>query len=365
MANSNRLESLTSEQLENAKKRFERSNTKELLELAKELGYERIDSLNRSMKKYGVTRKHVDYKIKDSDDPLTINLPPVKLITPKVKKTKGNEEVALLILGDGHAGKITKSFSKEIYKQRMETVFQHTMNIVNLHRNMYPIKKLVIANVGDNLQGENPFQGSKIGETECGARDQITKIATPVWNNILASFRQQFEEVNMYCVPGNHGAGDRLAPETSNHDLLLYDILKAGIGQEKGINIHSSDEWYMLFKIFGFKFFMFHGDSIPCQSGIPFFGIDKALCKWYMQFNSFNYALSGHFHKNYTNEVSSKLEHFMNGTLVTDDEWVLKKLKISSTPSQTLLGVHPVHGCTWRYPLVVDDKFMMEPLEKV
>lgn len=293
-------------------------------------------------------------------DELIVNLPEVKLFVPKFSKTEGDEEVALLLCSDGHAGKITNSFDKMIYKERMEEVFQSTMKLINLHRHMYPIRKLVIANLGDNIQGENPFQGSKIGNTECGARDQVKYIAAPAWNDSIGSFKQQFDEVVVECVPGNHGK-DKLAPETSSYDLLLYDILQAGIGREKGITINCHDQWYSMFSIYGFRFLMFHGDGIPCQSGIPFFAIDKALKSWYMQFHGFNYALSGHFHKSYHNEVGSGLEHFMNGTLVSDDDWVLKTLKISSQPSQTLLGIHPKYGVTWRYSLVVDDEFLPEP----
>ena len=110
----------------------------------------------------------------------------------------------------------------------------------------------------------------------------------------------------------------------------------------------------------GFKFFCFHGDGIPCQAGVPFFALDKKLSKWYMQFGGFNYALGGHFHKRHSDEVSSKFEYFMVSTLVSDDDWALKKLGISSNPSQNLMGVHPHHGVTWRYPLVVDKKFLPE-----
>ena len=81
-----------------------------------------------------------------------------------------------------------------------------------------------------------------------------------------------------------------------------------------------------------------------------------------MQYGGFNYALGGHFHKRHTDEISSKLEYFMCGALVSDDEWALKKLGISSNPSQWIMGIHPRHGITWRYPLIVDKKFLPEKL---
>jgi hypothetical protein len=288
-----------------------------------------------------------------------VELPPVNILDYKspFKKRKGDEEIAILHASDGHGGKITKSFNKEVYRQRMETMYHSAMTIVNLHRNMYPVRRLLILNTGDNGQGENPYQGSKIGEVEMGARDQIKKIVAPAWNDVLGSFKQHFELVEFEGIPGNHGY-ERLAPETSKLDLLLYDILEAGIGQERGIKINVHEEWWAIKNVFKWKLFLFHGDGIPCQQGVPFFALDKKLKAWHMQFGGFDYAFGGHFHKRHSDEISSVLEYFMCSTLVSDDDWALKKMGISSNPSQSLYGIHPKHGITWRYPLVVDYKFL-------
>ncbi len=336
----------------------------ELEEVAKKLGYTNRDGMTDAMRKRGVRRERATSlpNLAEREIPV-VNLPPVKLMPFKERrKGKGDEEMALLLTSCGHAGKITKSFNKEVYRKRMGNIFQSVMTLVNLHRNMYPIRKLIIANVGDNNQGENPHQGSVIGDVEMGARDQVKKLSAPMWNDLIGSFKQHFEEVDFEGIGGNHGH-DKLAPTTSSYDLLLYDILEAGIGQQKGINIHTHEEWATIFNILGFKFFAFHGDGIPCQAGVPFFALDKKLKSWYMQYGGFNYALGGHFHKRHFDEISSKLEYFMAASLVTDDEWALKKLGISSNPSAWLLGVHPRHGVTWRYALVVDFDFLPVKVE--
>jgi hypothetical protein len=241
----------------------------------------------------------------------------------------------------------------------MGKMFESVMTIINLHRNMYPIRKLYIINTGDNIQGENPFQGSVVGAVSMGERDQIKKIAAPMWVDIIGSFKQQFEGVEFDGYPGNH-SHDKLAPETSSGDLLLYDILEASIGQQQGIKVTSHEEWGSIKEIEGFRMFCFHGDGMPAPQGIPFFSLDKKLKSWYMQFGGFQYAFSGHYHKQSANEVSNKLEHFMCASLVSDDDWALKKLGISSNPSQSLYGLHPKHGITWRYNLTVDDNFLPE-----
>ena len=290
-----------------------------------------------------------------------VELPPVNLLpykSPK-RRRKGDEEIAILHTSDGHADKITESYNKDVYKSRMGTLFQAAMTIVNLHRNMYPIRKLIILNTGDNIQGENPHQGSKIGEVSMGARDQVKKLAAPMWNDVIGSFKQEFSEVEFHGVPGNHGH-EKLAPETSSYDLLLYDVLEAGIGKEKGIKINVHDNWWATIGVWDFRLFLFHGDGIPCQQGVPFFALDRKLKSWHMQFGGFNYAFGGHFHKRHSDEISSRLEYFMAGSLVSDDEWAQKRLGISSNPSQSIYGLHPHFGITWRYGLVVDPEFLPE-----
>lgn len=338
---------------------YKTSNKEERAERAEQL--EMLPhSYGRRMNERGIYKSEEYTPLESSEE---IKLPPVKLREYKPRKHKrGDEETAVLDCGDGHGGKITTSFNKEVYRERMETMFDSAMTIINLHRNMYPINKLVIVNLGDNTQGENPHQGSKVGEIEMGARDQTTKIAAPAWNDLIGSLKQNFSEIIFEGFGGNHGH-EKLAPETSREDFRLYDILQAGIGQEKGITINIHEQWADIINIEGFRVFCFHGDGVPCQQGVPYFALDRKLKAWHMQYKGFHYALSAHFHKKYSSEIGAGVEHLMVSTLVSDDDWALKKLGISSQPSQWLFGMHPRHGLTWRYPLVVDYAFLPSKVE--
>ena len=294
--------------------------------------------------------------------PEQIILPAIKLREYRSPKRKrGDEEVAVLHASDGHAGKITPTFDVDVYNARMDTMFDSIMTVVTLHRNMYPIRKLWIENTGDNVQGENPFQGSKIGSTKMGTRDQIFKVALPAWVKLICSLKQQFEEIEFDGFPGNHGA-DRLAPETSKADFYFYDMLQAKIGDKKGITINTHEDFGEMVYIQGFRFFNFHGDQMPCPQGVPYFALAKKLKSWYVHFGGFNYALHGHFHKRMEDEGAAKYTSIGCGTLVSDDDWAVQKMGISSTPSQNLFGVHPEHGVTWKYSLQVDKSFLPQKI---
>ena len=196
----------------------------------------------------------------------------------------------------------TQSYNEDVYRKRMDTLFDATMAIVTLHRNMYPIRKLHILDTGDNSQGENPHQGSNVGSVKMGARDQTTKIVYPAWVKLIGSLKQEFEEVIFEGVPGNHGY-ERLAPETSREDLRLYDLLKVYFDNVKGVTVNIHEGFAGIVNILGFKCFLFHGDGIPCQQGVPFFALDRKLKSWYMQYGGFNYAFGGHFHKRHSDEI--------------------------------------------------------------
>lgn len=338
---------------------YKTCSTQRLVELSMKYGYANPSSFQGSMRKVlGVLRETTSIT-PPSEEGEVINLPPVTLREyTKRKARRGDEEEAGLHIGDGHAGKITPSYDGDVYQQRMDTMFDSIMTIVTLHRNMYPINRLRIFDTGDNIQGENPFQGSVIGSVKMGARDQIAKLAYPTFVKLIGSLKQEFAEVIFEGYGGNHGY-DRLAPETSREDLRLYDLLKAYFGNKKGITINIHETFGDIVEVMGFKFFCTHLDGIPCNQGIPLFAIKRRLDAWFIQFGGYNYALGGHFHKRLLgDEMSSRYEFSMVSTLVSDDEWALKKLGISSNPSQSIFGIHPEFGVTWRYPLTVDRAFL-------
>ena len=333
---------------------FVDSNESDRVKRAKKLGM-LVSSYERRMRERGIhsgVREHT-VVVEREVDPI-INLPPVELREYKKRKVRrGDEEEAGLHIGDGHAGKVTPSFDDDIYRARMDMVFDSTLTIITLHRNMYPINVLRIFDTGDNTQGENPHQGSILGSVSMGARDQTSKLAFPTLAKLISSFKQEFSKVIFEGFPGNHGH-DRLTPETSREDLRLYDLLKAYFHNTKGVTINIHETFGDIIDVMGFKFFCSHLDGIQSYGGIPLFAIKRRLDAWFIQFGGFDYALGGHFHFRVGGyEMSSKYEFSMVSSLVSDDEWSLKKLGVSSHPSQNIFGVHPEQGMTWRYPLHV------------
>ena len=196
-----------------------------------------------------------------SDKQPIINLSPIKLKPYEpIMVGRGDPETQVLVLGDGHADEITPTYNAGIYQKRMNTLYQRLLAITHLHRNMYPLNDLVILDVGDNVHGENPYQGATIGGVSMGAVDQVYELALPTIIELLVNLRQEFKSIKFYGVRGNHGRISRISPSTSNFDLMLYKALS----QTKlpaGIEINYSDDFYIMPIIEGFRFFVFHGDQ--------------------------------------------------------------------------------------------------------
>ena len=289
--------------------------------------------------------------------------PELKIITPQIipyklpKSGKGDPETQVVIIGDDHAGEITPTFNSEVYKQRFRKLFESVLTITNLHRNMYPLNDLVVIDVGDNVHGENPFQGATVEAVSCGAVNQVYDLALPAILELLISFRQEFKTVKFYGVRGNHGRYSRTAPRTSNWDMALYHALK-GAKLSTGIEVNYSDDFKFIVPIEGFKFFVFHGDQASARMGIPYFALTRKVKDWYSSFGGFPYAICGHFHKEDFLRVWSETKLLINGPLVTDDPYALEIIGASSIPCHFTFGVHKHQGLSWLYNLTLDSKFL-------
>ena len=285
-----------------------------------------------------------------------INLPEIKLKKYEpVKVGKGNPETQILHLTDHHFGQITKSFNEKVYDSRLEHLYKSTVHIANLHRNMYPINDLVIFMTGDMVHGENAHQGAKVGGIDRGARDQVIGLL-PKLAGFILSLKEQFKTISIYCVRGNHGRYDRVAPATSNWDMMLYDLLTTKL-DHYGIKVDVSDEFYKLVDIQGKRFFLAHFDQFRGSQGVPWFAMTKGIQSWYVTYGGFDYIVGGHFHKDDFLRLSAKTKLIMSGSMVTDDTFTQEVCKTSSIPCQWTFGVNKHKGVTWSYSLIVDEKY--------
>jgi len=355
------LPKIDSKEWDDEIKFYQNSNRGQKIKRAKDLKFATVSSYEARMNERGIHIKNTDtlFSPDSTEEPIIVNLPPVKLKEYHPEKTigkKGDPETQILHLTDNHAGQLTKSFNTDIYKSRLEHLFQSTLKITNLHRNMYPVDNLEIFMTGDMIHGENPKQGGKVEGISCGARSQVITIALPTLSELILSLKQKFKSVNLHCVRGNHGRYSREAPATSNWDLLLYDLLKEKLGHYD-INVDISEEFYNIVEIQNHKFFLCHLDQCKASQGIPWFSLVRKIRSWFVTYGGFDYVIGGHWHRDDHLRINSRCKLFVGASIVTDDPFSEEIIGDSTIPCQWTFGVHKDRGVTWSYPLIVDDKY--------
>jgi len=273
-------------------------------------------------------------------------LPPIKV--SKIKCGKGDDEEVVLKLSDWQLGHKTISFNYEIAKDRAEYLLEKVLKIVNLHRTSAPIKVINIFLEGDFIQSDKVDYLIDQSELEGILIDQVYEQAVPLLVWFISEIAKYFEKVNVYCVRGNHGRGEKGSSEKNNWDDVIYKTLNVYFLNSPSVSFHIAREFYQLADILGWKFLITHGDQVRGGSyNIPLYALLQRMLRWATSMPFQWDVLSvGHWHS-YAHIEQNQQELVVNGTLVSDDEFVRKSYGWNASTSQTLFGVHKRHKIAW------------------
>ncbi len=282
-------------------------------------------------------------------------LQPVKPF--KIESGKGDEEQAVQLLSDWHLGHKTISFDSNVAKARVQKMLKSTVKIVNLHRVSYPVNKINLFLLGDFIQNEKVGYLVDLSELETILIDQVYNQAVPLLVSYIQEISKHFEQVNIYCTRGNHGRSEKGSSEKTNWDDVIYHTLKFALKNKPRIKVVIAREFYQTVKIFNTNFLLAHGDQVRGGSyGIPLYALLQRMLRWATAMPvEWNVLTVGHWHNFAYLEQNSQML-VVNGTLVSDDEYVRKTYGWNASTSQTLFSVHPKQGITWLYKLNLGDR---------
>jgi len=292
--------------------------------------------------------------IKDSVE----SIPPIKLPKVHVYKDAIGEEVAGLLFSDSHIGKLTVSYNHKVFAKRLDKLRDSMFSIVEAHRSIRPIKKLVIVFNGDIIDAESIYPSQSIDGISAKIIDQIFTVGLPKLTEFLYSCLENFEEVECYCQRGNHGrlnASKWSSSKTTNWDTVMYKALEATTAQQPRIKWHINiKDWKSMFRIQGHGFLACHGDMIRMYYSLPDYGFSRQSLRWANAYRSrikLTHFLFSHFHSINTGKRFNDIMYYCNGSFVTDDVFGEEKIGVTSVPEQLLFFVHKKFGVTGRYPL--------------
>ncbi len=287
--------------------------------------------------------------------------PEIKLIPFQMAKVNRDPEDMGIVISDWHLCKVTPDYNIDIAKARVDYLTQSIMKIISLHQ---PIRKLWVFDAGDTIQGENPFQGSKIGEASHSAEEQIHDYAIPILSRMMLSLNQGVPDIEYFTVRSNHGKYGKEANPKTNWQTMMCRSLKASLVNQGHITVNVPDKFYQLVNIKGFRFFMVHGHQVNASQGIPLFALRRKMQEWYALVGGFHYGYGGHFHTKAADSVNSVADYTLAPPLVTGDEWALEIIGRASIPKQLCFGIHSKYGRSFSYELQTDDKYLPKPFNE-
>jgi|TARA_R100000329_G_scaffold43017_2_gene40184 hypothetical protein len=290
----------------------------------------------------------------------TLTLPKISKPTPSKKRTK-QEEICVPLLSDIQLAKRTPDYDSSVAEERVIRYAHKIVKLAEIQRATHKINKCAVLCLGDIVEGELIFPGQS-HLIDSSLYRQVTVDGPRMMHSFLSILLENFQEVDVYWVIGNHGAlGGRSRrdynPET-NADRMLGKILQTMFKGEKRINFiipeGVDNHWYTVANLGeAAKFFCFHGDNIRGSMGVPFYGYNKKILGWKALaanglMEDFTHAVAGHYHTP-TSLYINDVRVWVNGSTESYNSYAQEQLASMGRPSQFCLFVKPDKGVTAEY----------------
>jgi hypothetical protein len=290
-------------------------------------------------------------------------LPPVSLHRNTKNRTP---EHVVLLLSDLHVGQEftleetggINAYNIDVFYKRAESLQNTLMEIIDLHSSLYELPELHIFSLGDNVQGAT-MNGEWGGaySSHISVTDQAV-IAAKTLGQLIREWSRYFKKITFNGVIGNHGRAGPTKnsdPISASWDNVVYIALNGECSQLKNVSINWSKTWWDKQSVLGTEFLLVHGDYFGNSMNALLTANQKLadLIASIPGSTPFNVLCLGHFHSH--TEIETSLGRIIvNGSFVGPDMYSLHQMRVGSRPTQTILGVHPRRGLTWKYCLDLD-----------
>lgn len=279
-------------------------------------------------------------------------------------KKPGAPGVPTLFLSDLHWGEVVhagqiggvNSFNLAIAQKRLKHTIDTAIYLLKILDPTMSYPGLVVALGGDMISGN-------IHE-ELQATNEINTMPTvlDLYDHLsaaLLTLKAQFPAIFVVGVSGNHGRDTRKVWAKDRHhtsfDWLLYQFLARRFKDHGGFSFHIPDSSDALFRIYGTRYALTHGDQFRAGDSIigpigPLTrGNQKKLARNTAVGQDYDVMLAAHWHQ------YIHLEHMIvNGSLKGYDEYAYQNNFAFEPPRQALWLTHPRFGITYRMPVLCE-----------
>lgn len=294
---------------------------------------------------------------------------PPKWLTP-AKTGSGSRGIPCTIWSDWHYGETVRpeeiggvnEFNAAVAAQRITRLVDTTIDIAFNHmgnaKKNYP--GIVVMLGGDMISGD-------IHEELFATNDRTTQQCINDLTDLLASALEKmadtFGQVFVPCVVGNHGRASRKPRMKgrvyTSHEWNIYVNLERHFRKDRRIRFLIPGETDAYFKVYNHRFLLTHGDGLGVKGGDGIIGAIGPITRGSLKVarseaqigRDFDTIVMGHWH-----QILWLPGGIVNGALKGYDEYARLAMRAPySRPSQALWFVHPEHGVTARWEVLLDE----------
>jgi len=285
--------------------------------------------------------------------------PPSWLIRPQRGKTLPGVPVAMW--SDWHWGEVVDSgqigdvneFDLAIAHERARKLVERTIYLLTQHV-VNPSYPGVVVNLGGDMMSGD-IHDELTATNELPLMPALLDLYG-VLRWALKTIADQFGQVFVPCVAGNHGRNTRKPRMKerahTNFDWLLYRFLAESLVDDDRIKFYIPDGPDARYSVFGWRYLLTHGDQFRGGDGmIGHFGPvlrgqRKKQARNTAIGQSFDVMIHGHFHTYFPTQ-----RIIGNGSLKGYDEFA-NMMNFDYEPAmQALWLTHPEHGVTMHLPV--------------
>lgn len=303
--------------------------------------------------------EHVVFLKKELDAVIAVRQ---KIETYKIVATKGieSEATALWIASDWHVGeKVTlgqtngiNEYNPEISKARGEQYFVNAVKLTKTMGRDVPIKKVVLALLGDFITGH--LHSQAVETNYFAPVDETIYAQKIIASGIEYVLKHTDYDLVIPCASGNHGRTTKFAEFGSenghSHEFFMYTNLRDHFRDEKRVTFIISEGAHTYLDIYGRKVRFLHGHDLKYNGGVGGLTVpvNKAIAQWDKAKPSF-LTVFGHFHQRFDGG-----NFLANGSLIGYNAFALSIKASAEQPAQQFCLIDSKRGKTVVCPILFD-----------
>lgn len=332
-------------------------------------------TIRRELRKHGLlakaTRRPRRMMVSDAERIAKVirkpELPKLEILP--YKKEESQEAIHIMVSDIQIGQKLPcedSSRAKLYYEEAFDYFNQNILKVLSNLRHGY--NQVNIHLIGDLVEGENIYHNQAYDSFHL--RDQLD-IGYKGLCELIETVKEIGTEypIEIYSTRGNHGRTGWKTSNESNWDTVLSKMIEARYQDDEFINTsvsHKKD--HVSTDVFGWRYLQTHGDNIPMNYSMPYYGMDRMIGGWANIYEKVDAVLIGHFH------ISSRIRPagipaFLNGCWRISD-YPIERMARVPTRCQWIFGSSAERPVTWSYevdtepPKYKDDlkSFLLESL---